>query len=468
MIKAVIFDMYETLVTHFDSPLYFGVQIAQDLGIPENIFQELWGHTDHDRTIGKITLEDALEDIMRKSECYSEELLDFVVQKRIDAKNECFEHLNKEIIPMLRILKEKQIKIGLISNCFSEEVSVIKNSILFSYFDVSCLSFEQGISKPDKEIYYRCMEKLHVNAEECLYVGDGGSQELETAEMLGMKAIQAVWYFKEGTQQPVGRKNNFLQAGSPLEIIDYLKTISSWTILEQISHETMVFMRGKYCLDEIGDGKGELKFKQGQKTIVTVYIHEDRFTFLIIFGKKERECFEMQKSEFSKYVCDHYDNSKVYHDGKWMYIDVNTLAQLEEVKKLIFIKKKPNRKPFPKENALYSKCGQRCDLCVHYIHTSDELRTTMEGSLSKMWGQTDWSMRCEGCYSDNCYCKDDLCNAKECASKKEVAECRECEEFPCIKATSADYRSMIHTEVHYADEITWGILPYVPMQYEDQ
>lgn len=36
-------------------------------------------------------------------------------------------------------------------------------------------------------------------------------------------------------------------------------------ILEKISHETMVFMRGKYCLDEIGDGKDELKFKQGQK-----------------------------------------------------------------------------------------------------------------------------------------------------------------------------------------------------------
>lgn len=27
------------------------------------------------------------------------------------------------------------------------------------------------------------------------------------------------------------------------------------TILEQVSHETMVFMRGKYRLDEIGDGK---------------------------------------------------------------------------------------------------------------------------------------------------------------------------------------------------------------------
>lgn len=26
------------------------------------------------------------------------------------------------------------------------------------------------------------------------------------------------------------------------------------TVLEQISHDTMVFMRGKYCLDEIGNG----------------------------------------------------------------------------------------------------------------------------------------------------------------------------------------------------------------------
>ncbi len=49
-----------------------------------------------------------------------------------------------------------------------------------------------------------------------------------------------------------------------------------------------------------------------------------------------------------------------------MFIDVTTLKQLEEVKRLILIKKKPNRKPFPRDSAVYSKCGQRCDLCVHY------------------------------------------------------------------------------------------------------
>lgn len=236
--------------------------------------------------------------------------------------------------------------------------------------------------------------------------------------------------------------------------------------LERISHEIMVFMRGKYRLDEIGDGKDELKFKQGAKTILTIYLHEDKYTFLLIFGKKEREVFETRRDEFSKYILDYYEGSKTYHDGKWMFIDVTTQEQLEEVKKLVLIKKKPNRKPFPKENVVYSMCGQRCDLCVHYVGTTEEQRTVMEPFLEKMWGITDWSMRCNGCYSPECYCKTDPCNAKACAPKKGLAECKECKEFPCIKATSADYRSVIHTEVHYADEITWGILPYVPYQYE--
>ena len=234
--------------------------------------------------------------------------------------------------------------------------------------------------------------------------------------------------------------------------------------LEKISHETMVFMRGKYCLDEIGDGKNELKFKQGQKTILTVYIHDDKFTFLVIFGKKERELFDATRHNLSPFILNYYDNSKKFHDGKWMFIDVSTLEQLEEIKKLIQIKKKPNRKPFSKENALYSKCGQRCDLCIHYEGTSQEQKQLMISNLNKMWENTDWSMSCQGCHSENCGCKD--CNTKQCLSKKNLSNCKDCPEYPCIKATSADYRSMIHTEVHYKDEITWSILPYVPLQYE--
>ena len=219
MIKAVIFDMYETLITHFQSPLYFGAQMAVDAGIPERKFQSLWEPTEHDRTIGKMTLEGALENILKENKCYSKELLNQIVQKRIKVKEECFNHIHKEIIPMLQSLKEKGIQVGLISNCFSEEAEVIRKSILFPYFDAVCLSYEQGLKKPDIEIYRRCIEKLNINANECLYVGDGGSFELEAAKSIGMKTVQAVWYLRDGTGQPCGRKADFEQMETPLDIL---------------------------------------------------------------------------------------------------------------------------------------------------------------------------------------------------------------------------------------------------------
>ena len=237
--------------------------------------------------------------------------------------------------------------------------------------------------------------------------------------------------------------------------------------LERVSHETMVFMRGNYRLDEIGDGKNELKFKQGQKTILTIYIHEDRFSFLVIFGKKEREYFETVKSEYPEWFLEFYENTRTYHDGKWMLLDVRTVQELELIKKLIVIKKKPNRKPFPKENAVYGECGHRCDLCIHYTGMSEEKRNEIEPILTRVWGTDDWSMRCGGCGSDNCYCQNDPCHAKLCAAEKGLGSCRGCEEYPCLKATVADPTSMIHTNTYRAEDITWAILPYTPMQYEN-
>ena len=219
MIKAVVFDMYETLITLYESPLYFGTQMALDAGIEEDKFQKLWSEAEEDRTIGKITLEGILEKILKENECYSESKMEYIVRKRIKCKEEAFEHLHAEILPMLRALKEKGILIGLISNCFSEESEVIKKSILYSFFDAVCLSFDEGMQKPDQAIFNRCLEKLNVQADECLYVGDGGSCELEAAKMLGMKAVQAVWYLKEGTNQPSKRKEEFENIETPLDVL---------------------------------------------------------------------------------------------------------------------------------------------------------------------------------------------------------------------------------------------------------
>lgn len=219
MIKAVIFDMFETLVTHFESPVYMGKQIANDIGITEGKFREIWDTTDDDRTLGKRTLEEVIEEVLKVNNCYSTELFERIITKRKMSKIECFEHIHSEIIPLFMALKELNIKIGLITNCYFEERDVIKNSIFFDYFDSVCMSCELGVKKPDVEIFQKCMKDLKVVAEECIYVGDGGSFELETAQSLRMHPLQATWYLKDGVNQPAKRKAEFLQIDAPLSVI---------------------------------------------------------------------------------------------------------------------------------------------------------------------------------------------------------------------------------------------------------
>ena len=222
MIKAVIFDMFETLITHFESPLYMGKQITNDIGISESKFREIWDTTDDDRTLGKRTLEDVIEEVLKVNNCYSTELFEKIITKRKQSKVECFNHIHPEIIPLFNELKDQGIKIGLITNCYFEERDVIKNSIFWNYFDAVCMSCELGMKKPDVKIFQKCMQDLEVNPKECLYIGDGGSFELETARSLGMHPLQAAWYLKDGVNQPAKRKMEFVQAESPLDV-EYIR-----------------------------------------------------------------------------------------------------------------------------------------------------------------------------------------------------------------------------------------------------
>jgi hypothetical protein len=239
--------------------------------------------------------------------------------------------------------------------------------------------------------------------------------------------------------------------------------MSGKTMLERVSEETMCFIRGRYRLDEVGNGKDELKFRSGGKTVLTIYICDEHFDFLIIFGKAEREKFEAERDSFPKAIRDIYDASKTNHDGKWMHIPVADLDTLEAVKRLVMIKKTPNRKPFPKETAVYSKCGQRCDLCIHYSGgtISDEFRKELCERLSRVYPVDDWSMRCPGCYNKP---EDEVCRSLECAKSKGLDKCLDCEDYHCGTAAPVGY-SKIEPKSILADDVTWAILPYVYKQY---
>ena len=222
MIQAVIFDMFETLVTHYESPMYMGRQMTEDIGIEESAFRKIWDATDSDRTLGRRTLEDVIEEILRVNDRYSRALFEKIITKRKQAKEECLSHLHPEILPLLDALKSENIRIGLITNCFLEERDIIKNSALYAYFDAPCMSCELGMKKPDPAIFQKCLSDLRLPADACMYVGDGGSFELETARRLGMHPLQAAWYFKDGVKQPSVRNDDFLQAESPMAVLTEL------------------------------------------------------------------------------------------------------------------------------------------------------------------------------------------------------------------------------------------------------
>ena len=236
--------------------------------------------------------------------------------------------------------------------------------------------------------------------------------------------------------------------------------------LQKVREATMRFMRGQYVLDEVPGKYYEidcLKFRQGKKTILSINIHEDHYDFQVIFGKAEREKFEAQRDEFPASIIDLYDKAHTYHDGKWMLIRVDTMEMLEAVKKMILLKKRPNRKPFSKENAVYGKCGHRCDLCVHYSGgtISDELRKELEERLTRVYDNADWSMRCSGCGTRGCHTE--LCDQLKCATERGCGACVSCEQYPCSKAT-VGYAELGEKGI-LADDVTWAILPFVPGQY---
>lgn len=223
MIRAVVFDMFETLITHYheQGPLYFSNDMAVDANVPVEAFRATWRKTEPDRSTGKLSLEEVLTHILQEHGVYSDSLLAHMIARRVHIAEECFCHLHPEILPLLEELRKRDLAIGLISNCFSEEASVIRKSKLFPYFDAVTLSYEVGCKKPDPNIYHHCLKNLGISPAETLYIGDGGSRELEAAKDLGMTALQACWYLKENTTQPSKRNSGFPQLEKPLDVLHY-------------------------------------------------------------------------------------------------------------------------------------------------------------------------------------------------------------------------------------------------------
>ena len=105
----------------------------------------------------------------------------------------------------------------------------------------------------------------------------------------------------------------------------------------------------KYDMDRIWNSGGkawtyEYKYRRGGKTLCALYARENCVGFMVILGKDERAKFESGRSEYSENVQKVYDDSKTYHDGKWLMFEPVDTSMFGDFMQLLAIKRRPNRK----------------------------------------------------------------------------------------------------------------------------
>ena len=140
MIQAVVFDMFETLVTLFEGKTYFGENIAADVGADPELFRKEWHSIEKERSTGVYTIEQGLEIVLKRLGVYSEENIRIAANKRKENLEDTFSKVPEDSIRLLQELKKRGIKVGLIILPFLciPVINIINNvkmqNIMMNYF----------------------------------------------------------------------------------------------------------------------------------------------------------------------------------------------------------------------------------------------------------------------------------------------------------------------------------------------
>ncbi len=195
--KAIIFDLYHTLTaTEVTSP--HGLSTATILGIEKKLWNEHLMEKSRDRLTGKIS--DAYTIIKNLAHAIdpsiSEKLIQEATSRRLNRFTVSLECMPADSVNALNKLKESGIKLALLSNADVIETKGWKSCPAVPYFDVVIFSCEVGYMKPEREIYEICLERLGEMPNDCVFVGDGGSDEFIGAKNLGIQTIMVTGIVK--------------------------------------------------------------------------------------------------------------------------------------------------------------------------------------------------------------------------------------------------------------------------------
>lgn len=96
--------------------------------------------------------------------------------------------LRKEVVQIIKELGKRGLKLVALSNVIRAHSEVNGKKGIYKLFDLSILSYEVGLKKPNPKIYRLTFDKLGLKPEETVFI-DNKSQNVKAARKLGAKGI---------------------------------------------------------------------------------------------------------------------------------------------------------------------------------------------------------------------------------------------------------------------------------------
>ena len=189
-IRGVIFDLFHTLTAR-ESEWSSLPWTSDMLGIARDRWDEVLLTRSRWRLIGEERDPYAILRALATEvdPGISDEKVRAALDVRLHRFRQSLVNVPGENLDTLRRLRAAGLRLGLLSNADAMEIAEWHASPLAGMFDVEIFSCEVGCVKPERAIYERCLNALDLPASECLFVGDGGSNELVGAREVGLSPV---------------------------------------------------------------------------------------------------------------------------------------------------------------------------------------------------------------------------------------------------------------------------------------
>ncbi len=191
--RAVVFDLFGTLI---ESPpmAYIEATISSmsaELQVDHESFRRLWFETNDLRLSGSfpsvaVNVEHICHQLgFHPSTSQVSRAADLVAAY----SRRCLKRVHPGARDTLSKLRQRGLRLGLISDATYEVPKAWPGTPFAELIQEPVFSCEVKLKKPDPRIYQMAAERLRVTPSECVYVGDGGSNELSGAAEAGMLPI---------------------------------------------------------------------------------------------------------------------------------------------------------------------------------------------------------------------------------------------------------------------------------------